>query len=201
MRAPTSRGPPRRSWSPPATCARTIRKSSARCAGSSWNTRASPNHPDGPSCTVRRPQEQRLAALDRYAEQEQAKGTHPWRHSHAHPQPEVPAPPAAGNDQIRCGFTTELRLMSDNHTNTCEQNARRESSAAEITSAAHPLVPRRGLRGSWIPPVLQMASQSLARPTMDLAVLLVIGMAASEARAFPPPFGGPPPMGGPPMGG
>src|SRR5208337_1051611 len=106
MRAPTSREPPRRSWSPPATCARTIRKSSARCAGSSWNTRASPNHPDGPSCTVRRPQEQRLAALDRYAEQEQAKGTHPWRHSHAHPQPEVPAPPAAGNDRIRCGFTT-----------------------------------------------------------------------------------------------
>ena len=35
---------------------------------------------------------------------------------------------------------------------------------------------------------------------MDLAVLLVVGMAASEARAQPP-FGGPPPMGGPPMGG
>ena len=76
--------------------------------------------------------------------------------------------------------------MSDNHPTTCEQDARRESSAAEITSAAHPLVPRRGLRGSWIRAVLKMASQSLARPTMDLAVLLVIGMAASEARAFPP---------------
>ena len=73
-------------------------------------------------------------------------------------------------------------------------------SAAEITSAAHPLVLRRGLRGSWIRAVLKMASQRMARRTMDLAVLLVIGMAASEARAQPP-FGGPPPMGGPPMGG
>src|SRR5271157_87943 len=185
MRAPTSRGPPRRSWSPPATCARTIRKSSARCAGSSWNTRASPNHPDGPSCTVRRPQEQRLAALDRYAEQEQAKGTHPWKDSLTRPQPEVPAPPAAGNDQIRCGFTTELRLMSDNHTNTCEQNARRESFVAEPTTTTYPLVLRRGLKGSWIRAVLKMASPRMARRTMDLAVLLVVGMAASEARAQP----------------
>ena len=94
--------------------------------------------------------------------------------------------------------------MSDNHPTTCEQDARRESSAAEITSAAHPLVLRRGLKGSWIRAVLKMASQRMARPTMDLAVLLVVGLAASEARAQPP-FGGPPPMGGrrwgPPMGG
>ena len=87
--------------------------------------------------------------------------------------------------------------MSDNHPTTCEQDARRESFAAEPTSAAYPLVPRRGLRGSWIRAVLKMASQSMARRTMDLAVLLVVGMAASEARAQPP-FGGPPPMGGPP---
>src|SRR5262245_49866160 len=43
MRARTSRGPPRRNWSPPATCARTIRKSSARCDGSCgniWSRRA-----------------------------------------------------------------------------------------------------------------------------------------------------------------
>jgi len=51
-----------------------------------------------------------------------------------------------------------------------------------------------------------MASQSVARRTMDLAVLLVVGMAAPEARAQPPiggppPMPGPPPMAGPPMGG
>jgi hypothetical protein len=33
------------------------------------------------------------AALDRYAEQEQTKGTRSQRDSHARPQPEVPAPP------------------------------------------------------------------------------------------------------------
>jgi hypothetical protein len=90
--------------------------------------------------------------------------------------------------------------MSDNHPTTCEQDARRESFVAELTSATHPLVPRRGPRGSWIRAVLKMASPRMARPTMDLAVLLVVGLAASEARAQPP-FGGPPPMGGPPMGG
>ena len=83
--------------------------------------------------------------------------------------------------------------MSDNHPTTCEQDARRESFAAEPTSAADPLVLRRGLKGSWIRAVLKMASQRMARRTMDLAVLLVVGMAASEARAQPP-FGGPPPM-------
>ena len=108
--------------------------------------------------------------------------------------------PTPGNGQIRCGLTTELLLMSDNHPTTCEQDARRESSAAEPTSAAHPLVPRRGPRGSWTRAVLKMASPRMARRTMDLAVLLVVGLAASEARAQPP-FGGPPPMGGPPMGG
>src|SRR5208337_3086277 len=200
MRAPTSREPPRRSWSPPATCARTIRKSSARCAGSSWNTRASPNHPDGPSCTVRRPQEQRLAALDRYAEQEQAKGTHPWKDSLTRPQPEVPAPPAAGNDQIRCGFTTELRLMSDNHTNTCEQNARRESFVAEPTSTTYPLVLRRGLKGSWIRAVLKMASPRVGGWPLVVAGPPVVGVAPPLGGA-PPTLGGPPMMGGPPMGG
>ncbi len=90
--------------------------------------------------------------------------------------------------------------MSDNHTNTCEQNARRESFVAEPTSTTYPLVLRRGLKGSWIRAVLKMASPRMARRTMDLAVLLVVGLAASEARAQPP-FGGPPPMGGPPMGG
>ncbi len=114
--------------------------------------------------------------------------------------------------------------MSDKHTNTCEQNARHERFVAEPTSAAYPLVLRRGLQGSWIRAVLKMASQRMARRTMALAVLLVLGMAASESRAQPPfggpppmggmmgpprfgpgmgmpPFGGPPPMGGPPMGG
>jgi hypothetical protein len=85
--------------------------------------------------------------------------------------------------------------MSDNHPTTCEQDARRESFAAELTSAAYPLVLRRGLKGSWIQAVLKMTSQSVARRAMGLAVLLVIGMAASEAQAQPP-FGGPPPMGG-----
>src|SRR5690348_15692100 len=42
MRAPTSWGPPRRNWSPPAICARTVRKSSARCAGSSGNISSIP---------------------------------------------------------------------------------------------------------------------------------------------------------------
>jgi hypothetical protein len=95
--------------------------------------------------------------------------------------------------------------MSDNHT-TSEQDARRENLVAELTSAADPLVLRRGLKGSWIRAVLKMASQRMARRTMDLAVLLVLGMAASEARAQPPfggppPMPGPPPMAGPPMGG
>ena len=84
--------------------------------------------------------------------------------------------------------------MSDNHTTTCEQDAR-ASFAAESTRAAYPLVLRRGLKGSWTRAVLKMASQRRARWTMDLAVLLVIGLAASEARAQPP-FGGPPPMPG-----
>ena len=106
--------------------------------------------------------------------------------------------------------------MSDNHPTTREQDARRASFAAEPTRAAYPLVLRRGLKGSWTRAVLKMASQRMARRTMDLAVLLVLGMAASEARAQPgpppmpgPPMGGPPPMmggpppmmGGPPMGG
>jgi tetratricopeptide (TPR) repeat protein len=90
--------------------------------------------------------------------------------------------------------------MSDNHPTTSEQDARRESFVAELTSAAYPLVLRRGLKGSWIQAVLKMPPQRVARRTMGLAVLLVIGMAASEVRAQPP-FGGPPPMGGPPMGG
>ncbi|MBV8228691.1 MAG: tetratricopeptide repeat protein [Planctomycetaceae bacterium] len=87
--------------------------------------------------------------------------------------------------------------MSDNHPTTREQDARRASFAAEPTRAAYPLVLRRGLKGSWTRAVLKMASQRMARRTMDLAVLLVLGMAASEARAQP----GPPPMPGPPMGG
>jgi tetratricopeptide (TPR) repeat protein len=94
--------------------------------------------------------------------------------------------------------------MSDNHPTTREQDARRASFAAEPTRAADPLVLRRGLKGSWTRAILKMASQRMARRTMVLAVLLVLGMAASEARAQPrfggPPMGGPP-MGGPPMGG
>ena len=50
--------------------------------------------------------------------------------------------------------------MSDNHPTTCEQDARRESFAAELTSAAYPLVLRRGLKGSWIQAVLKMTSQA-----------------------------------------
>ena len=87
--------------------------------------------------------------------------------------------------------------MSDNHPTTCEQDARRESFVAELTSATYPLVLRRGLKGSRVQTVLKMPSQRVARRTMGLAVLLVIGMAASEARSQPP-IGGPPPMGGPP---
>ena len=75
--------------------------------------------------------------------------------------------------------------MSDNHNSNCEQDARRQSFAAEPTGAADPLVLRRGLKGSWTRAVLRMASQRMARRTMDLAVLLVVGMAASEARAQP----------------
>ena len=56
-------------------------------------------------------------------------------------------PPTPGNGQIRCGLTTELPLMSDNHPTTREQDARRESFAAEPTGAADPLVLRRGLEG------------------------------------------------------
>ncbi len=82
--------------------------------------------------------------------------------------------------------------MSDKHNTNCEQGARRESFAAEPTGAADPLVLRRGLKGSWIRAVFRMASRRMARRTMDLAVLLVVGLAASEARAQP----GPPPMPG-----
>jgi hypothetical protein len=86
--------------------------------------------------------------------------------------------------------------MSDNHPTTREQDARRESFAAGLTSAAYLLVLRRGLKGSWTRAVLKIASQRMARRTMDLAVLLVLGMAASEARAQPglPPMPGPPPF-------
>ena len=63
--------------------------------------------------------------------------------------------------------------MSDNHPTTREQDARRESFAAGLTGAARPLVLRRGLRGSWTRAALKMASQSMARRTMGLAVLLV----------------------------
>jgi tetratricopeptide (TPR) repeat protein len=95
--------------------------------------------------------------------------------------------------------------MSDNRITTREQDARRASFAAEPTRAADPLVLRRGLKGSWTRAVLKMASQRMARRTRNLAVLLIVGLAASVARAQPP-FGGPPrmpgpPMGGPPMGG
>jgi hypothetical protein len=48
--------------------------------------------------------------------------------------------------------------MSDNHNSNCEQDARRESFAAELTSTAYPLVLRRGPKGSWIRAVLRMAS-------------------------------------------
>jgi Tetratricopeptide repeat len=85
--------------------------------------------------------------------------------------------------------------MSDNHPTTCEQDARRENFVAEPTRAAYPLVIRRGPRGPWIRAVVKTASQRMARRTMNRAVLLVLGMAASGARAQPP-FGGPPPIGG-----
>ena len=109
-------------------------------------------------------------------------------------------PSTPGTGQIKCGLTTELLLMSDNHTNTCEQNARRESFVAEPTSAAYPLVLRRGLKGSWIRAVLKMASQSMARRTMDLAVLLVVGTGGlrgpGSAPVRPAAADGGPPMGG-----
>ena len=95
--------------------------------------------------------------------------------------------------------------MSDIHATIPEQDARHASFAAEPVCAANPLVLRRGLKGSWSRAVRKMASQRMAR-TMDLVVLLVLGMAASEARAQPPlggppPMPGPPPMARPPMGG
>jgi tetratricopeptide (TPR) repeat protein len=89
--------------------------------------------------------------------------------------------------------------MSDNHNTTWEQNARHERFAAELTSAADPLVLRCGRKNTWIPAVLRMASPRMARWTMALAVLLVVVMASSEARALPPI--GPPSIGPPPMGG
>ena len=63
--------------------------------------------------------------------------------------------------------------MSDNDPTTREQDARRESFAAELTGAACPLVLRRGPKGSWTREALKMASQRMARRTMGLAVLLV----------------------------
>ncbi len=74
-------------------------------------------------------------------------------------------------------------LMSDNHTTICEQDARHESFVAELTGAANLLVLRRGLKGSWTRAAHKTASQRMARRTMDLAVLLVLGMAASETQA------------------
>ena len=41
--------------------------------------------------------------------------------------------------------------MSAKHTNTCEQNARRESFVAEPTTTTYPLVLRRGLK-SYVNP-------------------------------------------------
>lgn len=92
--------------------------------------------------------------------------------------------------------------MSDNHTDTWGPDARRESFAVEPNRAADPLVLRRGMKGSWTRAVLKTGSQRMARRTRDLAILLVLGLVASEALAQPgpPPMGGPP-MGGPPMGG
>ncbi len=96
--------------------------------------------------------------------------------------------------------------MSDNDPSTSEQDARRASLAAEPTRAAYPLVLRRGLKGSWTRAAVKMALQRMARRTNELAVLLIVGLATSEARAQPGPplMPGPPPMmGGPPpmMGG
>jgi hypothetical protein len=75
------------------------------------------------------------AALNRYAEQEQAKGTRSQRDSNARPQPEVPTPHSRKRpDPVRS--YTERPRISDNRPTTCEQDAGRESFVAQLTSGA-----------------------------------------------------------------